>query len=77
MPPHAKLLLVEQIMPERLEASFAHRAIAWADLTMLLAQVGCQRREAEFCTLLESSGFALARTFKMALDYCVIECVPR
>ena len=33
--PRAKLLLIERIVPERLEASPAHKAIARGDLNML------------------------------------------
>jgi hypothetical protein len=75
MPPRGKLLLIEQIMPPRVEASPAHRAIAWIDLAMLIGQAGCQRTEAEFCALLASSGLAPVRTFKTALNYSIIECV--
>jgi hypothetical protein len=72
---HGKLLLIEQVSPGRLEASPAHRAIAWIDLAMLIGQAGRQRTEAEICALLAASGLAHARTLKIALDYSIIECV--
>src|SRR5262245_1756608 len=77
MPAHGKLLLVERIMPDRLEASSLHRAIAWADLTMLVGPGGCQRTKAEFQALLDGSGLRMARIIATDLEYSVIEAVPR
>jgi hypothetical protein len=76
MSQEGKLLLVERIMPERLEASSSHRAVAWADLTMLLGSGGCQRTEAEFRCLLDSTGFVLTRVIPTSLEYSVLEVVP-
>jgi hypothetical protein len=77
IPEHGRLLLLEQIMPSRLQASSPHRAVAWADLTMLLGPGGFQRTETAFGALLASSGFRLARTIETSLGYSIIECVPR
>ncbi len=77
MPLTGRLVLVERIMPDRLEASsWNHRAVAWADLTMMLGTGGCQRTEAEFRTLLASSGFVLTKVIPTSLEYSVLEAVP-
>jgi orsellinic acid C2-O-methyltransferase len=76
MRPNGKLLLIERIMPERVEASSLHRAIVWADLIMMLGPGGHQRTEAEFLTLLDSSGFRLTRIIETEMEYSLIEAVP-
>jgi ubiquinone/menaquinone biosynthesis C-methylase UbiE len=76
MPSGGKLLVVERILPTRLEASSQHHAIARADLTMLVALGGRERSEAEFRALLGSSGFHLARVIATGLEYSVLEGVP-
>jgi orsellinic acid C2-O-methyltransferase len=77
IPPDGKLLLVERIMPVRVEASSLHRAIARADLNMLVGLGGRERTEEEFRALLHSSSFSVRRVVATALEYSVIEGVPR
>lgn len=77
MLPHGRLLVIEQVMPGRLEACQAHRAIAWTDLVMLLAPGGCQRTDAEFRALFANAGLAVRRTTETALDYSIIEVVAQ
>lgn len=76
IPQDGKLLLIERIMPRRFEASSLHHAIARADLTMLVAQSGRERTEAEFSQLLSSSGFKLARVIATRTEFNLIEAVP-
>jgi hypothetical protein len=77
MPADGKLLLIERIMPARVQASSAHRAIAYADLAMLVGPGGRQRTKTEFRKLLDTSGFALTRVISTALDFRILEAVPR
>ena len=77
IPQDGKLLLVERIMPARLEATSRHHAIAQADLTMLLGPGGRERTEAEFRILLESTGFRPTRFIATALEYSIVEGIPR
>lgn len=77
MPDHGRLLLIERLTPGRLESSPDHRAVAWFDLTMLLGSGGCQRTATELCTLLDSTGFKLNKIVQTALDYSIIEALPR
>ena len=53
IPLNGKLLLIEQIVPDRFEACSLHHAIAWADLTMLVEFGGRERTLREFRDLLE------------------------
>ncbi|MDP8931832.1 MAG: methyltransferase, partial [Actinomycetota bacterium] len=72
----ARLLLVERIVPDRLEPSSTHQAVARSDLTMLVALGGKERTEAEFDALLNSAGFQLTWVVPAAIGFSVIEAVP-
>ena len=76
IPQDGRLLLVERIMPARLEATPRHHAIAQADLTMLLGPGGRERTEAEFRILLQSTGFRSTRFIATALEYSIVEGIP-
>ena len=74
---NGKILLIERIMPSRLGESHTHRATIWSDLSMLIGPGGRERTDVEFHALLEASGLRLARIVSTALDYSVLEGVPR
>jgi ubiquinone/menaquinone biosynthesis C-methylase UbiE len=57
MTPGARLLIIERLMPERLDPSAANRALARVDLHMLVALGAKERTLKEMRTLLESAGF--------------------
>ena len=61
LPAGGTLLLVEQVMPDRMEASSSHRRAALLDLHMLALPGGRERTSAEYKTLLTATGFALQR----------------
>lgn len=71
----ARLLLVEQIMPERLEPSVQHQRVAVRDLNMLVMLGGRERTAREFASIIEATGFRLTKTVTAALDFSVIEAV--
>jgi orsellinic acid C2-O-methyltransferase len=73
MPSGGRLLLIERIMPARLEVSSSHRAVAHADLMMMLGPGGQERTKAEFRALLHASGFELGRIKPTALGYSILE----
>jgi SAM-dependent methyltransferase len=77
MPRDGKILLIERIMPDRMDGSPVHRATSWSDLAMLVGPGGRERTEREFHALLEASGLRAARIVPTALDYCIVEGVPR
>ena len=73
---HGKLLLIERIMPERMETLPAHQVIARSDLTMLVGPGGRERTETEFRSLLSAAGFQVSRIFPAGLSMNIIEAIP-
>ena len=72
-----KLLIVEQIMPEKMESSSRHQDAVRKDLSMLIGPGGRERTKSEFSKLLECTGFRLEKLVPAALHFSVIEAVPR
>jgi O-methyltransferase domain/Dimerisation domain len=71
------LLLIERVMPERIEATATHRQITLMDLNMMVMPGGRERTEAEFKALLESAGFRWIATQPLGVGgYCTVEAVP-
>ncbi len=70
-----KVLLIEHVMPERIEPTPAHRRAVQGDLNMMVATGGCERTEEEFKALLERATLKLSRIVPTDLGYCVIEAV--
>lgn len=73
MAPRSKLMLVEQVMPERMTASPAHLRAAVHDLNMLVMLGGRERTASEFRNLLAAVGLLLTGITRTALDFNVIE----
>ena len=73
MPARARLLVIEQALPERMAACAAHQEAARMDLHMLLMAGGRERTEGEYRRLLEDAGFGIRRVLPAALNVCVIE----
>ena len=71
-----KLLVVDRIVPQRLEASAAHRAIALMDLNMLVVLGARERTEEEFRALLSSAGFRVTRILPATPTLSIIEAAP-
>lgn len=71
-----RLLLVERVLPDRLEVSAAHQAVVRSDLTMLVAHAAQERTEAEFRDLLNSAGFRVTRILPVGMTFSVIEAFP-
>jgi tRNA A58 N-methylase Trm61 len=72
----AKLLLVERIVPLRLQASAAHKAIARSDLNMLVGLGGQERTEDEYRTLLGATGFRVKAVVRAGPTFSIIEATP-
>jgi len=62
--PGARLMVIDRIVPEKLEPSADHLAIVLMDLNMLRGPGGCERTESEHKELLTKGGFR------------VTQCVP-
>jgi hypothetical protein len=76
MPAHARLLVVEQVLPERMALCAAHQEAARMDLHMLLMVGGRERTAGEYRRLLEDASFELRRLVPAALSVSVIEASP-
>ena len=76
MGPNAKLLLVEPILPTRMEVTPEHQRVALSDLNMLVAPGGRERTEAKFRTLFDRAGFKMTRIVPTATQFNMIEGVP-
>lgn len=78
---NGKLLLVERVMPARMETSPSHQRMAMIDINMLAVPGGRERTEAEYRALFAAAGFALAQILPLSalsdrLDVSLIEAVP-
>ncbi|OLT09979.1 hypothetical protein BJF78_29640 [Pseudonocardia sp. CNS-139] len=72
----ATLLLVERLMPERMQPGPEFRALARADMNMLVAHAAPERTEAQWRRLLESAGFFVAGVRPVTATATGIEAVP-
>lgn len=77
MPPQARLIVIERIVPERLGTSANDRAVARSDLNMLVALSGRERTAAQFGALLDAAGLALQRITPTPGEFQVLEAVAR
>jgi orsellinic acid C2-O-methyltransferase len=73
MPQRGRLLLVERILPKRLDVSVDHQALARSDLTMLVALASQERTLAQFQKLLQSAGLEVIRIVPLGMTFSVIE----
>jgi hypothetical protein len=73
---HARLLLVEEMLPDRLDTSATHQAIARSDLNMLIAHAAGERTERELRALLGSVGLEVGRVVPGGLTFSVLEGMP-
>jgi hypothetical protein len=72
----SRLLIIEQVMPDRVYPCPRHQDIARRDLTMLTGPGGRERTEAEFRRLVAASGFKCRRILPAALEFYVIDAAP-
>lgn len=73
MQSHAKLVLVERVMPARMRATKLNQAVARADLNMLVGLGGRERSADEFIAMLAAEGFTVTRIVPADLEFSVIE----
>jgi len=76
MKPDARLLLVEQILPDRAEDSPISRRIFMTDVQMLVVLAGRERTEAEYRDLLRGADLRLTRVIPTDSRFQLIEAVP-
>ena len=68
-----RLLIVERVLPERLEASASHRDAARSHLHMLLAHGARERTQDQMQALLKSAGFFPQREVQLGTGLTLIE----
>jgi SAM-dependent methyltransferase len=76
IPVNGKLLIVERVMPARMEATPEHLSASLADLNVLVLTSGRERTASEYADLLATSGFELRRILPITGTVSVIEAVP-
>ncbi len=57
MSAHSRLLVIERVLPDRVQPTTQHQAVARSDLNMLVGVGGRERTKAEFSSLLQAAGF--------------------
>ncbi len=75
MRPESRLLIVERLLPHRMECTDAYREIAMIDLHMLAVQGGRERSAAQFTMLLAAAGFELTQIAPTGSPFAIIESV--
>jgi orsellinic acid C2-O-methyltransferase len=73
MAPGTRLLIIERLMPERLEPSAENRALARVDLHMLVALGAQERTQAEMQTLLHAAGLRTLRRIDTGSEFQILE----
>jgi hypothetical protein len=68
-----KVVLVEMVLPDRIEPGPAAQADMMNDLNMLVRDGGKERTEAEFAALFAAAGLQLSRVIKTAVGRSVLE----
>jgi hypothetical protein len=76
MASHARLLLIELVMPDQMDQTQAAQRAACADLNMLVLQRGRERTEPEHAALLAAAGFQMVRSWPTQAGHTVLESVP-
>ncbi len=71
----ARLLLIEQIMPQRIEATAQHEAVAMLDLTMMVGPGGCERTQAEFNALLRGAGLKAEKVIPTPTPFSILDAL--
>jgi precorrin-6B methylase 2 len=73
---NGKLLLVERILPDRVEHSIAAQGPVLSDLNMMVISGGRERTVAEHRALIEAASFTLTKVVPTQSEVSVIEAVP-
>lgn len=73
----ARLLVIERVLPDRMQSSAEHQDLARSDLTMLLAHGAGERRLADFERLFDAAGLCLERVRPLGLTMSVLDLAAR
>lgn len=72
----SKLLLVERVLPDRVERSMAAQGPVISDLNMMVISGGRERTAMEHRALLETAGFTLTNIIPTQSEVTIIEAEP-
>jgi hypothetical protein len=75
--PQAAVLIIERIVPERIEPAREHTSVVCGDINMMVATGGIERTEQEFRALIEGAGLTLARVIATRSDFRILEARGR
>lgn len=73
--PMGRLLVIERLIPERMQPVETHRGLARSDLNMLVAHAAQERTEAQFRELLAGAGLRATAVTTLPTGFNVIEAV--
>ncbi len=73
MTDQGKLILIERVLPARVESSSAAQALVLSDLNMMVMNGGRERTEAEYRSLFEAASFKLTKVTPTQSAMSVIE----
>jgi O-methyltransferase domain len=71
-----RLLLIERVLPSRVDASPVTQRALMADLHMMVITGGRERTEVEYGELLAASGFRLRRVIATPVGESIVEAIP-
>jgi orsellinic acid C2-O-methyltransferase len=71
----SRLLVIERLIPERMQPLETHRGLARSDLNMLVAHAAQERTEAQFRELLAGAGLRATGVTTLPTGFNVIEAV--
>ncbi|MBP6903535.1 MAG: methyltransferase domain-containing protein [Burkholderiaceae bacterium] len=71
--PEGRVLVIERVMPDRVQDLPEHRTAARSDLNMLVGLGGRERTAADYGALLHAAGLAPRRTLSCSAAFSVIE----
>ena len=72
----SKLLLVERVLPDRVEHSMTAQGPVMSDLNMMVISGGRERTATEHRALLEAAGFTLTKIIPTPSEVSIIEAEP-
>ena len=70
---HGRVLIIERIIPERIDARREHATIACGDVNMMVATGGLERTAPEYEALLAAAGLKLTQLIPTASEFSILE----
>lgn len=73
--PHGRILLIDHVIPDKLEANAIHQSMMRNDLNMLSALGAQERTESEFRQLFQSVDLKITRIIPVGATFSIIEAI--